>query len=186
MKEMELNENNNNINIIINNNDDKTLNHNKKESVMSPLESYMKHDDNQEEKESGTVTTSVGFLYPYNKGNSPIDNLNKSSQKTEDTSNLSKSTNERDTESFYQKTKRWAGTVWSYIDVRNYFPKTEYLEYRNANGDMVKVPKKKLPLKKKKQEENEEDHIVNRTVDRDRDKASMHAADNVPLASHFF
>ena len=30
------------------------------------------------------------------------------------------------------------------------FPKAEYHEYRNANGDMVKIPKKKLPLKKRK------------------------------------
>ena len=28
------------------------------------------------------------------------------------------------------------------------FPKTEYEEYRNANGDIVKIPKKKIPLKK--------------------------------------
>ena len=49
---------------------------------------------------------------------------------------------------------------------------------------MVKIPKKKLPLKKKKKIENEE-YIVNKTVDRDNNKANIYAADSVPLASHF-
>jgi hypothetical protein len=34
------------------------------------------------------------------------------------------------------------------------FPKTEYEEYRNANGDIVKIPKKKIPLKKKTMNNN--------------------------------
>ena len=190
MKEEQLNDNTNNINIIIdnNNNIDKTFKHDTKDSAMLSFESNnFKQDDIQKEKESGTITTSIALLNDLNDyKNNPLDNLNNSSQKTECTSNLSKSTNEKDTESFYQKTKRWAGTVWSYLNVKNYIPKTEYLEYRNANGDMVKVPKKKLPLKKKKQEETQEEHIVNRTVDRDSDKANMQAVDNVPLASHFF
>jgi hypothetical protein len=29
------------------------------------------------------------------------------------------------------------------------FPKAEFKEFRNANGDLVKIPVKKLPLKKK-------------------------------------
>ena len=32
-------------------------------------------------------------------------------------------TEKAETESFYQKTKRWAGTAWSYINIKNYFPK---------------------------------------------------------------
>ena len=54
--------------------------------------------------------------------------------------------------SFSDKTKQWAGNVWNSIkkiNIKKMFPKTEYQEYRNANGDMVKIPKKKIPLKKK-------------------------------------
>ena len=57
--------------------------------------------------------------------------------------------------SFSDKTKQWAGNVWSSIkkiNLKNMFPKTEYDEYRNANGDIVKIPKKKIPLKKKNYE----------------------------------
>ena len=47
--------------------------------------------------------------------------------------------------SFVGKTKKWAGNVWNSIkkiNIKKMFPKTEYQEYRNANGDMVKIPKK--------------------------------------------
>ena len=72
------------------------------------------------------------------------------------------------------------------MNIKKYFPKTEYIEYRNANGDMVKIPKKKLPLKKKpKVEIDNEQHIVNKTVDRENPKLQYMAADNIPFASPF-
>ena len=68
-----------------------------------------------------------------------------------------------------------------------YFPKAEYIEYKNANGDIVKIAKKKIPLKKKpKTEEDDEQHIENKMVDREDKKIYSYAVDNVPFASHFF
>ena len=164
--------------------------HNMKESSM-PIETK----ELQPENESGTVTTTIGFLKPEdNLQNDPLYNLNNSLENKNNnnnniSNNLSSSKDEKSVstadESFYQKTKRWAGTVWSYVNIKNYFPKAEYIEYRNANGDMVKIPKKKLPLKKKKVEVDDEQYIVNKTVDRDRTKMNFQAADNVPFASAF-
>ena len=54
--------------------------------------------------------------------------------------------------SFAGKTKEWAGNMWNSlkkIKLKNMFPKAEFKEFRNANGDLVKIPVKKLPLKKK-------------------------------------
>jgi hypothetical protein len=185
---MKLPEPEDNINNINNDNQKEEINvqiHNIKESSM-PIEAK----DIQPENESGTVTTTIGFLKP---AEDPLTNLNKSlenkNNNNNNSNNLSSSKDEKSVsttdESFYQKTKRWAGTVWSYMNVKNYFPKAEYIEYRNANGDMVKIPKKKIPLKKKKVEVDDEQYIVNKTVDRDRIKMNFHAADNVPYASNF-
>ena len=167
------------------------LHHNTKESTVA-LGTGSKNNEIQSEAESGTVTTTLGFLNneKEDKKNDPLYNLNKSLEKTEDSSTNNESQKDDklssiSNESFYQKTKRWAGTIWSYVNVKNYFPKIEYLEYRNANGDMVKIPKKKLPLKKKKLEIDDEQHIVNKTVERDRVKMNVYAADNVPYASAF-
>ena len=158
--------------------------HNIKESSC-PLES----NHAQPENESGTVTTTIGFLKPEeDKKNDPLYNLNNSLE-NKNNNNLSQNKDEKSVstsdESFYQKTKRWAGTIWSYVNVKNYFPKAEYIEYRNANGDMVKIPKKKIPLKKKKVEVDDEQYIVNKAVDRSRTQMNFHAADNVPYASAF-
>ena len=125
-----------------------------KESTL-PLDTEIKPSEIQQENETGTVTTTIGFLNNNeDKKNDVLYNLNNSLQKTNDTSSNNSSKDQKSVstsnESFYQKTKRWAGTVWSYMNIKNYFPKQEYLEYKNANGDMVKIPKKKLPLKKKK------------------------------------
>ena len=160
--------------------------HNIKESS-APFETK----ELQPENESGTVTTTLGFLKPGEEvKNDPLFNLNKSLENKNNISNNSNTSKDEKSvstadESFYQKTKRWAGTIWSYMNVKNYFPKTEYIEYRNANGDMVKIPKKKIPLKKKKVEIDDEQYIVNKTIDRDRAKMNFHAADNVPYASAF-
>ena len=153
-----------------------------------PLDMEQKQDDS--ENVNGTVTTLLGPLQNGIEGKKDtISNLTKSTEKTDETSKNSLEASNKDekaeTESFYQKTKRWAGTVWHYVNIKNYFPKTEYIEYRNCNGDMVKIPKKKLPLKKKRVEPTNEQYIINKTVDRDNQKIQINAADNVPFASHF-
>ena len=182
--------NNNDLNLRIEEKN-QVLHHNTKESTVT-LGTGSKNNEIQSEAESGTVTTTLGFLNneKEDKKNDPLYNLNKSLEKTEDSSTNNESQKDDklssiSNESFYQKTKRWAGTIWNYVNVKNYFPKIEYLEYRNANGDMVKIPKKKLPLKKKKLEIDDEQHIVNKTVERDRLKMNVYAADNVPYASAF-
>ena len=175
--------NNNDLNLRIEEKN-QVLHHNTKESTVT-LGTGSKNNEIQSEAESGTVTTTLGFLNneKEDKKNDPLYNLNKSLEKTEDSSTNNESQKDDKlssifNESFYQK-------IWSYVNVKNYFPKIEYLEYRNANGDMVKIPKKKLPLKKKKLEIDDEQHIVNKTVERDRVKMNVYAADNVPYASAF-
>lgn len=113
----------------------------------------------------------------------PIYELNKSAEKTDDSSKNSeepKDTNQQN-ESFLQKTKRWAGNVWSYVNVANYFPKAEFKEYRNANGDWVKIPVKKIPLKKKKVELTDEEYIVSKTLDRERGNLSLLTGEKIPI-----
>ena len=168
--------------------------HNIKESTAHFEEEANNNQNIKKENENGTVTTTMGFLKEGELQNDPLSNLNKSLPKTDDTSNNSLTVNSKDdkmsaptvNESFYQKTKRWAGTAWSYINIKNYFPKTQYKEYRNINGDIVKVPIKKIPLKKKpKVELTDEQYIVNKIVDKNNNQLNFYAADNVPYYSNF-
>ena len=160
--------------------------HYKKDSVLLPMNNNSK---NHEEKndDTGTMVTQVQLLGKKEDNKDTIYELNKSLEKTDDSSKGS-SKNEEDqkdpnqqNESFFQKTKRWAGNVWSYVNVANYFPKAEFKEYRNANGDWVKIPVKKTPLKKKKIEETEEEHIVNKTQERDRINLANATIDRIPI-----
>ena len=55
---------------------------------------------------------------------------------------------------FVNKTKEWAGNMWNSlksIKFKKMFAKQEFKEYRNANGDIVKIPVNKIALKKKKE-----------------------------------
>ena len=163
-----------------------------------PLDTELKPKNYKQEEENGTTQTTLVFLKEKNEINNDIlCELNVSSKKTDNTSNIDlekkndlkneNNQNQKVNEGFLQKTKRWAGNVWSYMNIKNYFPKPEYIEYKNANGDIVKIPKKKIPLKKKpKVEEDEEQYIVNKMVSREDKKMYVYAADNVPYASHFF
>ena len=138
--------------------------------------------------EDGTTISTLVFLEA--KGNNePIPenlNIDKIPQDTipKDTTSTSTGTDSNNSNkeeikqkrTFAGKTKVWAGNVWSSIkkiNIKNIFLKTEYQEYRNANGDLVKIPKKKMPLKKKKQPDNtilnkisnEQNKIVKSTYD---------------------
>ena len=145
--------------------------------------------NNHDKKEYDNVDTMMTQV-PFVKGlgeKEPIFELNKSIEKTDATSNNT-STKEDESknqvqknESFYQKTKRWAGTVWNYVNIANYFPKTEYKEYRNCNGDWVKIPIKKIPLKKKKVEETDEEHIINRAIDKNKIDVADLTGDRIPI-----
>ena len=163
------------------------LQHDLKNSTFPLLNSPEKNEDNKNENEPGsTMMTQVPFIKELDK-KEPIFELNKSLEKTDDTSNnsSSKETESKDqvqkNESFYQKTKRWAGTVWSYVNIANYFPKTEYKEYRNCNGDWVKIPIKKIPLKKKKIEETDEEHMINKAFDRNKIDVADLTGDRIPI-----
>ena len=163
------------------------LQHDLKNSNFPMLNSPEKNENDKNENEPGsTMMTQVPFIKELDK-KEPIFELNKSLEKTDDTSNnsSSKETESKDqvqkNETFYQKTKRWAGTVWSYVNVANYFPKTEYKEYRNCNGDWVKIPIKKIPLKKKKIEETDEEHMINKAFDRNKIDVADLTGDRIPI-----
>ena len=179
-----------NINIISNTNQAINVNiyqHELKDSAFPIVNSPEKN--NHDKKEYDNVDTMMTQV-PFVKGlgeKEPIFELNKSIEKTDVTSNNT-STKEDESknqvqknESFYQKTKRWAGTVWNYVNIANYFPKTEYKEYRNCNGDWVKIPIKKIPLKKKKVEETDEEHIINRAMDKNKIDVADLTGDRIPI-----
>ena len=106
------------------------------------------------EKETITISTTLGFLEEKEVNNQ--NNLNKINEEQQEKDSVPETVvvsihkpPEEPKETFLGKTKRWAGTVWSKMNIKNYFPKQEYIEYKNANGLIMKIPKKKLPLKKK-------------------------------------
>ena len=164
----------------IHNKENKLYQHNRLESTIIPLNKEIEQNEIQEEKENDTINTKIEFLkINREEKNNPIYNLYNSSPNIRNNAKEEKNTKK----SFYQRAKKWAGTVWGYMNITNYFPKTEYIEYRNVNGDMVKIPKKKLPLKKKKQKVNKDDE--HKTVEKDNGKAKMYIGNNMPLGSHF-
>ena len=162
--------------------------HEAKDSIIMPIMNSPEKNNNakKEDENAETMMTQVPFMNELDK-KEPIYELNNASEKTDDTSKNSSVKEEdsknlsRKSESFYQKTKRWAGTVWSYVNIANYFPKTEYKEYRNCNGDWVKVPIKKIPLKKKKVVETDEEHIINRAIDRNKIEVADLTGDRIPI-----
>ena len=179
-----------NTNIISNPNQTINVNiyqHEAKDSAFPIANSPEKNNhDKKEDDNLDTMMTQVPFIKELDK-KEPIFELNKSIEKTDVTSNNT-STKEDESksqaqknESFYQKTKRWAGTVWSYVNIANYFPKTEYKEYRNCNGDWVKIPIKKIPLKKKKVEETDEEHMINKAFDRNKIDVADLTGDRIPI-----
>ena len=149
-----------------------------------PIIQQTKGQEQKNEEEVNTIMTNVQFIEDKkDMKEEPIYELNKSAEKTDDSSKNSeepKDTNQQN-ESFLQKTKRWAGNVWSYVNVANYFPKAEFKEYRNANGDWVKIPVKKIPLKKKKVELTDEEYIVSKTLDRERGNLSLLTGEKIPI-----
>ena len=118
---------------------------------------------NQQKSPSGqiidntTTISNINFLKINNK-DQIIEKLNeKISKDTISTSTGTSSNNSQQEinsskKSLAGRTKEWAGNIWNSlknIKLKNIFPKTEYKEFRNANGDLVKIPVKKIPLKKK-------------------------------------
>ena len=109
--------------------------------------------------EMGTTVSNLLFLQDkglkeindFKQNTIPKDTISTSTGTESNGSNLSESSKlDNKNLTFAGKTKQWAGNFWNSIKNIKIFPKTEYQEYRNANGDIVKIPKKKLPLKKKK------------------------------------
>ena len=102
----------------------------------------------KEQFDNEIMTTQIELLNK-KETNTPINELNKQSLKKDNIKEEDKIDTNKKKENFYQKTKKIAGTLWNFVNIANYFPKTEYKEYRNCNGDWVKIPVKKIPLKKK-------------------------------------
>ena len=119
--------------------------------------------NNQEINADKIITESnIVFLEKNNQEPSPenINNIQFFPQDTASISTGTESNNSQQSEnsqskkkSFAVKTKEWAGNMWSSlkkINFKNMFAKAEFKEFRNANGDIVRIPVKKIPLKKKK------------------------------------
>ena len=102
----------------------------------------------KEQFDNEIMTTQIELLNK-KETNTPINELNKQLSEKDNIKEEDKIDTNKKSENFYQKTKKLAGTLWNYVNIANYFPKTEYKEYRNCNGDWVKIPVKKIPLKKK-------------------------------------
>ena len=102
----------------------------------------------KEQFDNEIMTTQIELLNK-KETNTPINELNKQSSEKDNIKEEDKMDTNKKSENFYQKTKKLACTLWNYVNIANYFPKTEYKEYRNCNGDWVKIPVKKIPLKKK-------------------------------------
>ena len=119
--------------------------------------------NNQETNVENTITESNIVFYEKNNQEPSPENINNIQLFPQDTSSIStgiESNNSQQDEnskikkkSFAVKTKEWAGNMWNSlkkINFKNMFAKAEFKEFRNANGDMVRIPVKKIPLKKKK------------------------------------
>ena len=102
----------------------------------------------KEQFDNEIMTTQIELLNK-KETNTPINELNKQLSEKDNIKEEDKIDTNKKSENFYKKTKKLAGTLWNYVNIANYFPKTEYKEYRNCNGDWVKIPVKKIPLKKK-------------------------------------
>ena len=119
--------------------------------------------NNQEINADKAITESnIVFLEKNNQEPSP-ENINNIQFFPQDTASISTGTESNNSQqdenskikkkSFAVKTKEWAGNMWNSlkkINFKNMFAKAEFKEFRNANGDMVRIPVKKIPLKKKK------------------------------------
>ena len=106
-------------------------------------------------EENSTTITNLAFLNKSSLEPTP-ENLNKIPQDTKSLSIQPESNNSQITKkkTFIGRTKEWAGNVWNSIkkfQFRKIFAKPEYKVFRNSNGDLVKIPVKKIPLKKKQE-----------------------------------
>ena len=106
-------------------------------------------------EENSTTITNLAFLNKSSLEPTP-ENLNKIPQDTKSLSTQSEVNSSQIVKkrTFIGRTKEWAGNVWNSIkkfQFRKIFAKPEYKVFRNSNGDLVKIPVKKIPLKKKQE-----------------------------------
>ena len=106
-------------------------------------------------EENSTTITNLAFLNKSSLEPTP-ENLNKIPQDTKSLSTQSEVNSSQivKKKTFIGRTKEWAGNVWNSIkkfQFRKIFAKPEYKVFRNSNGDLVKIPVKKIPLKKKQE-----------------------------------
>ena len=105
--------------------------------------------------ENSTTISNLAFLNKLSLDPTP-ENLNKINKNTVSTPTKIESDNSQiaKKKTFAGRTKEWVGNIWNSIKAfqfRKLFQKTEYKIFRNANGDLVKIPVKKIPLKKKQE-----------------------------------
>ena len=123
----------------------------------------------EKKDEAGTTISNINFLTKFNK-EGIIETLNNEIPKdtiSTSTGTSSNNSQQENVKSFYGKTKKWAGNIWNSLKNIKIFPKKEFKEFRNANGDLVKIPVKKIPLKKKKELNNKTKSIISNEKDKD-------------------
>ena len=123
----------------------------------------------EKKDETGTTISNINFLTKFNK-EGIIENLNNEIPKdtiSTSTGTSSNNSQQENVKSFSGKTKKWAGNIWNSLKNIKIFPKKEFKEFRNANGDLVKIPVKKIPLKKKKELNNKTKSIISNEKDKD-------------------
>lgn len=149
---------------------------------------------NEIENDNHTTLTSQIFL---NKSEIAIDNLNNTlpiMDKNKDpvldvnksrASALSENTVK---ESFATKTKKWAGGIWrtvTQINWKKFLAKPEYIECYDSAGNKIKVPKRKIPLKKQNPKITEEIKSVQFELKKQQYTASTFAFDATSYGSFF-
>ena len=112
--------------------------------------------------ENNTTITNLNFLPKnLNEPNPKILNKEIPTDTISTSTGTSSNSSQQDTisinsakKNFMNKSKEWAGKMWNSlknIKFKMVFAKQEFKEYRNANGDLVKIPINKIALKKKKE-----------------------------------
>ncbi len=135
--------------------------------------------NNQEINADKTITESNIVFYEKNNQEPSPENINNIQFFPQDTASISTGTESNNSQqsensqskkkSFAVKTKEWAGNMWSSlkkINFKNMFAKAEFKEFRNANGDIVRIPVKKIPLKKKKEVHEITKNIISKEQNR--------------------
>lgn len=89
---------------------------------------------------------------------------------------------------FFGRTKNWAGNVWRTMTNFNFgrlWQRPEFEECYDASGNIIKIPKKKLPLKKQSPKQTEEERRIQYTLKKEQNYLETAAFDGTTYGSFF-